>query len=208
MFLSRNVKKGIYYIISIIIFVVVVFAVYHPVLFSDYGYNDDYQMIYRTNNNSFSFLSNEHIGGGRPLLGMVLKVTYDEINTISDLKTGRLLSLLSLVVFAIAFYAVIRKGGTSQINSILIPILTILTPGFAIYAAWFVCAVYPLVSALSLGFGYMIWLGIQVKSLPKRFILLICGIIGVVFVYAFYQPLAAFSFLSILVLSWHRLDNK
>lgn len=185
-----------------------VLVAYGPVLVSDYGYNDDYHMILRANQGGIDTWMNEYTESGRPFLGVLLKAAYSAIDTIHDLRWGRCISLLGIVAFSGVFFILIRAEGGSRFVRVLVPLLTILSPGFAVYAVWFVCVPYAYVGTLALLAGALIWHGIGINSALGRIGWCGMGMTLLIAVYATYPPLAAFAVLAIFVRAWNELDRK
>jgi len=138
-------KKLIY-----IVYTLLIFAAYTPVLISTYAFSDDWATANDslTGGDSFEW----DVLSGRPIFAFYRLAWVKLVHGIDDLFILRLFSVICTICFANSFYSFIlkRKIFSDYWMVFLCPLLISLLPSFQVYNSWATCSPFVLSVLLSL----------------------------------------------------------
>jgi hypothetical protein len=127
-------RKDLFYILAIIL---IAFAIYYPIFYSEYLYTDEAVQLWRYRKGSGVHFSIVH---GRFLFDELTTWLFSNANTIHDVISIRLFSFLGWVLCIPAWYLVIKKIITREKLSQSLIFFSVLylvcTPSFAIQVSW------------------------------------------------------------------------
>ncbi len=179
--------------------------VFRLTLTAEYGYNDDYELLFSSNRGMFGGFILDFACGGRPLLGPIVEVICKSCVDIRGLWVARATTLVGLALLATVTFATVRVAGWGFAVAVGCALGTVLGPGCAVFAGWATCAAIPYAGALALVSGVLIQTGTCSGAWRARIAWCASGIAAMVLAYMVYQPVAAFAVFAILVLSWKEL---
>lgn len=115
---------------------------YSSVLWSTYGYFDDYILLGWAKSNNTSILRFTATYG-RPVSGLIQELLLSLTTSVGGLRWVRLVGMLGTVLFSVAIYLSMRRFEASKWWSLLAAILSATSPALAIYTAWAITAPAP-----------------------------------------------------------------
>ncbi len=158
-------------------------------IFMDFAISDTYDFVWNWSTQGFI---NQHIRDGRPLYGLLSKLIYPNITSITELKYVRFITLVFLFSFSIYLYHLLLKHNFPKVKSMFIVILFLTTPFVGITAHWVVLCLAALALLLIIIAGDIAMAAFVYRKEINRssFIikLVISGILGVL-VLNIYQPI-------------------
>lgn len=173
---------------------IVVWLTYAPVLFSTYGYVDDYSFLQK----GWGLLQ-QIIEGGRPLSAFCELPLFSIFHSVPDLSYVRLFGLFAAIVFAWTLFVIATRQGLGLILSGCYAVSAVTLPPYQIYVAWAVLAVAPLASAAAAFSAYLAFSG------QGRYSAILSGLLFLTAL-LIYQP-AAMSFFSVIPLVLYSKDR-
>jgi hypothetical protein len=127
-------RRDLFYILAIIL---IAFALYYPIFYSEYLYTDEAVQLWRYRKGSGVHMSIVH---GRYLFDQLTTWLFSNANTIHDLISIRIFSFLGWVLCLPAWYLVIKKVITREkLPQSLVFFSTlylVCTPSFSIQVSW------------------------------------------------------------------------
>ncbi|MDP0499066.1 MAG: hypothetical protein Q7P63_03110 [Verrucomicrobiota bacterium JB022] len=122
---------------------------YWPALSLTYGHFDDYWVITCNYLEPLPWLNNTFSGHGRPIYGILTKLSFLLIDGVPALKWVRLWGVFNLIVLCLSLFYTLRWHSKRPLLAAGLSLLATLTPSTAIYAGWAVCAPFALSAALA-----------------------------------------------------------
>lgn len=136
--------------------VVGVLVVYSPVLWSPFGFMDDYAVL-RQRLLQPGDLFRFSVGGGRPLGGVLLHIGLGVANDIAGLRLLHLLAILGLGLLAVALYeSFLSLTSLSVPGAAFLGFLIVLLPPFHVFSIWAVLFPVPFAAIAALLAGRIV----------------------------------------------------
>jgi hypothetical protein len=107
---------------------------YASVLFTSYGFIDDYPFLASALRGESSF--GQIIAGGRPSYAVLLQLFFSSVRDVGDLRYARLFGVVGMAWLAVYFYRTLVGQRWNPIESLLVSLLVFTLPTFQVYAAW------------------------------------------------------------------------
>ncbi|HEX2580437.1 MAG TPA: glucosyltransferase domain-containing protein [Dongiaceae bacterium] len=162
----------------------VIFYAYGTVLFSRYGYVDDYFFLIYSRRPSCPLT---FVTLGRPLWGPIFCKAFQVFNTIDGLAWLRSFTLLAMELLGCWTFYFCRSHRLGKATSLSIAIGLLLLPSFQVYAAWAVFFFVPVAALLALVSSHILG-SFPSRSLPAGRLALAIGFLGAAMLV--YQPIA------------------
>jgi len=155
-------RKDLFYILAIIL---IAFAIYYPIFYSEYLYTDEAVQLWRYRKGSGVHMSIVH---GRFLFDELTTWQFSNANTIHDVISIRLFSFLGWVLCIPAWYLVIKKVITREKLSQSLIFFSVLylvcTPSFAIQVSWASLVGLFIANTSGLISGYILYAAINFEN--------------------------------------------
>ena len=155
-------RKDLFYILAIIL---IAFAIYYPIFYSEYLYTDEAVQLWRYRKGSGVHFSIVH---GRFLFDELTTWLFSNANTIHDVISIRLFSFLGWVLCIPAWYLVIKKIITREKLSQSLIFFSVLylvcTPSFAIQVSWASLVGLFIANTAGLISGYLLYAAINFEN--------------------------------------------
>lgn len=129
--------------------------VYLPVVFTEYGFYDDYYHLAMVQEGQpYSELFKIGTRQGRPLAGLAFAVSSISTTDVSSLVYLRAVGIAFTASFGFAcFYMLIRSGFSKELSFLGASLVSLL-PTFQVFVSWTICFIFPLGVLLGLFSGY------------------------------------------------------
>ncbi len=136
-----------------LLFLLVMFAAYSPVLFVPFAYRDDYVVLYDALHHRMAPMAEMTLGFGRPVEAVFNWLAFGAMHGVSDLAYLRAISIAGIAALGFTFYQTLRSTRLPPAATIGVSLLIGLMPPFQVYAAWAVLVSSPW-SALLAGIAF------------------------------------------------------
>lgn len=123
--------------------------VYIPVTTYTYGFADDYNILYSAATHNLQDLVVQVVSGGRPIYAALLKLTYQTMHGIVDLRWLRIFGVVGVAAVSTLSFLALAKSKLPKAVSLALALMIGLMPCFQVYSAWAVCAFYPWAALLA-----------------------------------------------------------
>ncbi len=155
-------RRDLFYILAIIL---VAFAIYYPLFYSEYLYTDEAVQLWRYRKGSGVHMSIVH---GRYLFDELTTWLFSNANTIHDVISIRIFSLLGWILCLPIWYLVIKKIITREKLPQSLAFFSVLylvcTPSFAIQVSWATLVGLFMANTGGLLSGYVLYAAINFES--------------------------------------------
>jgi hypothetical protein len=122
-------------LIFVVALVLVPLAAYWQTATYEYGFRDDYAHL-REVREEPGKLFTLTTSNGRPVYGMLLEGSLQNIHSVPDLALLRLTSVVLLSLVGIALWAFLRRSGWSEAEAAAVGVGTALLPGAQVVVSW------------------------------------------------------------------------
>lgn len=122
---------------------------YWPAFSLDYGHFDDYWLLVCNHLDPLPWINNAFWGHGRPVYGLLVKLSFLFADSVPDLKWIRLWGLANLLIFSLSLFYTLHWHSRRRLLAAGLSLLATLTPATTIYTGWAVCAPFSLAAALA-----------------------------------------------------------
>jgi hypothetical protein len=133
--------------LCVVALLVLPITVYWQTVFHEYGFRDDYAHL-REVREEPGKLFNFTASNGRPVYGAVLETSLKRVYDVSDLPMLRLTGALLLTAAGLALFALLRRAGWSNVESLAVGLSATLLPGAQVAVGWAIA--WPIVLAMVL----------------------------------------------------------
>jgi len=155
-------RRDLFYILAIIL---IAFAIYHPIFYSEYLYTDEAVQLWRYRKGSGVHMSIVH---GRYLFDELTTWLFSNANTIHDLISIRIFSFVGWVFCLPVWYLVIKKVITReklpQSLAFFSTLYLVCTPSFAIQVSWASLVGLFMANTSGLVSGYVLYAAINFEN--------------------------------------------
>ena len=164
---------------------ILVAAVYLPVVFSRYGYTDDFWMFFYNDDMPVPYFS-----AGRVLTGLTWLVIHERIHSVSQLALLRLLALIAACVLGCLMYLVARSLSTHRLVRLGVGVSVAALPSVTVLVAWATCwtyafsPVFGLLSSLVAASALRVWPRDRVRAVSG----LVASTVLLLVAMGIYQP--------------------
>jgi hypothetical protein len=171
---------------------------YSPVLFSKYGFTDDYWYL----NDAKKDIGETWrvlISSGRPVLAYVFTPIFAKVSSIDNLAYLRTITVLGITGLAWVLYRSFSNIGWPREQACLLALIVCLTPPFQVYAGW---AQYFHIGIVSVAAAAAFWItsaALKKESLAKRLYLTVCAVFVLTIAINTYQISAMFFWVFVAV---------
>jgi len=161
-----NYRRDLFYILAIIL---IAFAIYYPIFYSEYLYTDEAVQLWRYRKGSGVHMSIVH---GRYLFDELTTWLFSNANTIHDLISIRIFSFLGWILCVPVWYMVIKKVMEREKLPHSLAFFSVLymvcTPSFAIQVSWASLVGLFMANTSGLLSGYILYAAINFKNQKIR----------------------------------------
>lgn len=156
---SENKQIQVYSILAIVMSLLLYLGI-----FSTYAFTDANEFLYSAHTSS-QFID-VFVQGGRPIYGELNKLIFGNlIDTVSQLKWIRLISLLGCVLFSIQLFRFLIKSKFHFFESAFFSLLVLSLPSFGVFMSWSVTYEIPIALNCSFWAGVLLLKSIENKRL-------------------------------------------
>lgn len=164
--------------------------VYSPVLFTSYGFIDDYFQLASALQGATALGMRQHMSFGRPLQGVLIVSSFSLMRDVGDIRWLRLVGIVGIALLAWLLHRVLAASGRGTIVALLLPLVIGLTLPFQVWAAWAMCAFFPYAAAVA-GAAYLaVEAALRARARGTRAGLWTAAVFLLVASLAIYQPAA------------------
>lgn len=128
--------------------------VYSPVLFTSYGFIDDYFQLASALQGATALGMRQHMSFGRPLQGLLIVNSFALMRDVGDIRWLRLVGILGIALLAWLLNRMLAMAGRGTLTALLVPLAIGMTLPFQVWAAWAMCAYFPYAAAIA-GAAYL-----------------------------------------------------
>ena len=119
-----------------LLFLLIMFAAYSPVLFVSFAYRDDYVVLYDALRHRMGPMAEMTMGFGRPVEAVFNWLAFGAMHGVSDLAYLRAISVAGIAALGFVLYHTLRSTRLPPAAAIGASLLIGLMPPFQVYAAW------------------------------------------------------------------------
>mgnify|MGYP006077372169 CR=1 FL=1 len=134
---------------------------YYPVIFSEYGFTDDYYAITLHKTVGPWDFKTLYTVLGRPICSVLTGYAFAPVETISDLAYVRAISVITLAITGMSAFLILRNFRISESCALLVAAVLTLNPAAGVFAGWAATFIYPLSVLISLIGGWFIIRGLE-----------------------------------------------
>ncbi len=134
----------------LLVYTVILFALYAVCLLVPYAFVDDYNLladVLRGPSNRAAFVTMAL--DGRPLYSLLATLSFSLMRNINDLRYLRVIAIGGLALLAWLLYRFLTQNGMDRRVAFLASLLICVMPPFQVYVAWATCAFFPLAAVLA-----------------------------------------------------------
>jgi hypothetical protein len=155
-------RKDLFYVLAIIL---IAFAIYYPIFYSEYLYTDEAVQLWRYRKGSGVHMSIVH---GRYLFDELTTWLFSNANTVHDLISIRVFSFLGWAVCLPAWYLIIKRVITKeklpQSLAFFSALYLVCTPSFSIQVSWASLVGLFMANTSGLLSGYVLYAAMDVEK--------------------------------------------
>lgn len=169
--------------------------VYAPVLVTPYAFMDDYALLAsRVQADSWERGQEnaQMIASGRPILALLVDVTYRFLADIAALRALRLLGVIGVALLAWSFLRQCLLAGWPYSPSFSLTLTVFTLPPFQVYTSWAVMAFMPFAALLAGGAFGLTTQSFEEQPLWRKLLLASAAVFLLLAALAIYQPAAMF----------------
>lgn len=164
----------------------VLYGAYYPVIYSTYGFTDDYLAItYHKLIGPWNF-NTLYTALGRPICSVLTGYAFAPIDTISGLSSLRALAVGWLFLSGAGAFLFLRNLRVSSCPCALAAAVITLNPAAGVFAGWAITFIYPVSIFLSLLGGWLFIQALEKRSWPT----IAAGFLCLLSSFFIYQPTA------------------
>ena len=166
--------------------------IYAPVWFSPYLFSDDYCLFSQAIRGILYPELKGVIAAGRPVYAGALFLGFGSINSITDFRFIRFISILGIATTSWVFYLFLSKAGWSRKSALACSFILGTMPPFQVYASWAVCFPYSWATAITGLSVYLVNSTLNISLLWKRLGCFLTAMVILLIAFNIYQPAAMF----------------
>lgn len=196
---TNLVKRFVRNFLIFILFFILFLFCYVSVLYTDYGFYDDYPVI---DSDSQELRINKMISEGRPLYALITYIYLQMEPSIGDLRYARLFGILGISLLGLSLFKIFVREGCDRFQSFCVGVIICSTLPMQIYVAWGITSPFPF-SAFISGSAFLLCnRAFDENNLYLKSLLAAGAILTMLAALAIYQSAAMFfwSFSAILFL--------
>lgn len=165
---------------------------YAPVWFTPYLFLDEYSLFAQAIKGTLYPELKRVVAGGRPVYAGALCLGFGSIDSITDFRFIRLISIFGIATTAWVFYLFLSRAGWSQKTALACSFILGTMPPFQVYASWAMCFLHSWVTAITGLSVYLINSTLNISLLWKRLGCFLAAMVILLIAFNIYQPAAMF----------------
>lgn len=162
---------------------------YASVIWLPYGLLDDYSFLYREIIGDNTTIK-QTISAGRPLTGLLLRISFSNVSSIGGLSYIRTTTILGIIVLSWLFYRACEKKTWNKEQSASIAYILCTMPSLQVFASWSQYFVAPLAAIASGLAAHTMERVVDLGICRKNITLIIKPLLLVIIAITLYQPAA------------------